>query len=110
MSKIRFQFEEHISHAVADALRKQGVDVRTATEAGLLSTPDAVILTRASAEGRVVVTHDDDFLRLGNEPQPHAGIAYCAQRARSIGELVEALLLISNAMEPDEIAGRVYYL
>ncbi|MGH2562817.1 MAG: DUF5615 family PIN-like protein [Thermomicrobiales bacterium] len=110
MSSIRFQFDEHVQHAVAHGLRRQGVDVLTAGDAGLLNTPDAEILAHAFAAGRVIVTHDKDFLRLHREQQPHAGIAYCAQRARSIGELIEVLLLIYKVMEPDQIAGQVQYL
>jgi predicted nuclease of predicted toxin-antitoxin system len=110
VSKIRFQFDEHVSPAVARGLRQHGVDVRTATDAGLVSTPDELVLARAFAESRVVVTHDDDYLRCHHEGQPHAGVAHCAQQIRSIGELVEALLLIYEAMTPSEIAGQVRYL
>lgn len=82
----------------------------TATEAGLLNTPDAVLLAHAFAAGRVVVTHDRDFPRRHREHVPHAGIAYCAQGTRSIGELIEALVLIYEVMEPEEIAGQIEYL
>ncbi|MGH2560203.1 MAG: DUF5615 family PIN-like protein [Thermomicrobiales bacterium] len=109
MSRVRFQLDVHVSNAVARALRQHGVDVRTATDAGLLHTPDAVVLARAYAEGRVVVTHNADFLRLNDDQQPPAGITYCAQRARSIGELVEALLLIYEVIDSDGIAGQVEY-
>ncbi|MGH2534410.1 MAG: DUF5615 family PIN-like protein [Thermomicrobiales bacterium] len=67
MSSIRFQFDEHVSPRVAHALRRHGVDVLTAREAGLLNTPDAVILADAFAAGRVVVTHDKDFRRRHRE-------------------------------------------
>ncbi|MBI4322364.1 MAG: DUF5615 family PIN-like protein [Chloroflexi bacterium] len=39
----------------------------TAAEAGLLGTLDAQILDSSRAAGRVLVTHDTDFLRLHNE-------------------------------------------
>ena len=55
-----------------------------------------------------MVTHDDDFLKLQHEP--HAGIAYCAQRARTIAQLIEILLLIHGVMDAEEMKGRVEYL
>ena len=95
--KVRFQFDEHIAGAVARAPRRRGIDVLTSIEADLVGAPDFVQLARAHAEGRVMVTHDDDFLRFQNDP--HSGIAYCKQRSRSIGELIEMLLLTYDVME-----------
>ena len=54
MDRIRFQLDEHVPQAVAQALRRRGIDVLTAAEAGLLSVPDAELLARSYATGRVV--------------------------------------------------------
>ena len=70
--RIAFLLDEHVAHAVAQALRRRGIDAQTATEAGLLGVTDARFLAYARRAGRVVVTHDDDFLRL-HQRQPHAG-------------------------------------
>ena len=109
MTRIRFQFDEHIPHAVAQALRRRGIDVLTTVEAGLLGVTDEEQLARAHAEGRVLVTYDSDFLRL-HQAQPHAGIVYCQQGTRSIGQLVAGLVLIQEVLEPTELAGRVEFL
>ena len=58
----------------------------------------------------MLVTHDPDFLRLHQQGQQHAAIAYCQQGTRTIGHLVAALVLIYEALEPGEIAGRVEFL
>ncbi len=79
MDRIRFQLDEHVPNAVAQALRRRGIDVLTAAEAELLGAPDADYLARSHAAGRVLVTHDGDFLRLHRQQQAHAGIAYCEQ-------------------------------
>jgi hypothetical protein len=110
VAEIRFQLDEHVAKAVAQALRRRGVDVVTADEAGLLTAPDVAVLDRARASGRVLVTHDADFLRLHAEGRAHAGIAYCPQGTRTIGQLTVGLVLIHDVLEPDEMVGRVEFL
>jgi predicted nuclease of predicted toxin-antitoxin system len=95
---------------VAHALRRRGIDVLTATDVGLLGAPDPQVLARSYAAGRVVVTQDDDYLRLHHRQHAHAGIAYCEQGARSIGQMIAALVLIYEVLTADEMEGRVEYL
>jgi len=110
VGRIRFQLDEHVPHAVAEALRRRGIDVSTTDQAGLLGAPDPELLSRARAERRVLVTHDSDFLRLHRQQCQHAGIAYCRQGTRTIGDLVATLLLIYELLEAEEMAGRVEFL
>jgi hypothetical protein len=56
------------------------------------------------------VTQDQDFLRLDVAGIEHAGIAFCAKDTRSIGEIIQRLVLIWEIYEPEEMAGRVEYL
>jgi hypothetical protein len=108
--RIGFHLDEHIPRAVADALRRRAIDVVTVGEADLLGASDSEHLARALAAGRVLVTHDADFLRLHEQQYAHAGIAYCAPGTRTIGEIVRGLLLIHELLTPAEIAGRVEFL
>jgi predicted nuclease of predicted toxin-antitoxin system len=110
VDRIRFQLDEHVSPAIARALRQRSIDVITTGEAGLLGASDVQHLARAHAEGRVLVTQDDDFLALHHEQQPHAGIVYCKQGSRSIGQIVAGLILVYEVLEPHEMAGQVEYL
>ena len=110
MDRIRFQLDEHVPDAVAHALRSRGIDVVTASEAGSLGSSDARVLGVASAAERVLVTNDSDFLRLHGQQHRHACIAYCQQGERSIGQLVAALVLIYEVLEPSEMAERVEFL
>jgi len=61
---IRFHLDENRHHAIAEGLRRRGVDVTTTADAGLLSTSDEVQAAHCLAVGRVIVTQDRDFLRL----------------------------------------------
>ena len=49
-------------------LRLRGVNVVTAQEDGAGQFKDPILLDRAAAQGRVLVTHDTDFLREAAPP------------------------------------------
>ena len=106
---IRFYTDECVAFAVADGLRRRGVDVLTVIEAGLLGAGDEEHLARANSEGRVIFTQDDDFLRLHASGRPHAGIAYAPQ-GTAIGEIIRGLLLIHSVMDESEMAAHLEYL
>ena len=73
---IKFYTDEHVGRAVVQGLRQRGADVLTAVEAGLLGATDVEHLSLAWAEGRVIITQNDDFLRLHAARFEHAGIIY----------------------------------
>ena len=109
VERIRFYLDEHVAKAVASGLRQRGVDVLSAKEAGLLSQPDEIHLSRAAQEGRVMFTQDEDFLRLHAAGIPHAGIAFAVQHS-PVGGIVRGLLLIHSVYSPQEMLGQVEFL
>ena len=108
--RIRFHLDENVDPDVARALRRHGIDVTTSIEVGLLTKEDSAQLAYALEEGRVIVTHDADFLRMDARGVEHAGIAYCHKSACSVGEIIRTLMLIFEVLEPEELMGRVEYL
>lgn len=76
---VKFYTDEHVGRAVVRGLRQRGADVLTVPEAGLLGATDEKHLEHARAEGRVLFTQDEDFLRLHAARIAHAGIAYAPQ-------------------------------
>jgi hypothetical protein len=58
---------------------------------------------------RKAESSDDDFLRLADQTEEHAGVAFAPQ-GRSIGELVRGLTLIAEEMEAEEMEGHVEFL
>ena len=107
---MRFHLDEHVANAVAEGLRQRGVDVTTTVEAGLLQAPDDQHVAFALREDRVIFTQDRDFLRLHSDGVQHAGIVYCPQGKRTIGEIIRHLCLMHDCMDSDEMLGRVEYL
>jgi len=108
--QIRYHLDESVSHAVAIGLRQRGVEVTTATDAGLVGASDPKHLEYARSENRVAVSHDSDFLRLHAKGVSHAGIAYCHQRNRSIGQIVNSLTLLWRIKDAEDLKDVVTFL
>lgn len=107
---IKFHLDEHVPPAIADGLRRRGIDVTTTLDAGLGGADDSDHIAFALAEGRVIFTHDDDYLTLHARGVEHTGIAYCHQHTRSIGQILSHLLLVHQVLEPEEMANRIEYV
>ncbi len=108
--QVRYHLDEHIDHAVAEGVRRRGIDVTTAAEAGLIGAPDLAHLQFAASQQRVVVTHDADFLRLANDGVPHHGIAYQHVRRFTIGGMILALAALWRARSTEEMINQVEFL
>ena len=107
---IRFHLDEHLPTALAKALRRYGYDVSTCQEAGILGSEDGAHLRFAVGAGRVLVTHDDDFLGPLVRSAPHCGVCYCHPDKYSLGELIHALNLVAECCSAEEMYNRVEYL
>jgi predicted nuclease of predicted toxin-antitoxin system len=107
---MRFHLDENVDHAIAGGLRRRSINVTTSTDAHLLSSPDEEQLAFASREGRVLITHDRDLVRLHALGTPHAGIAYCPSGTRTIGEIVRQLLLMHECLAEVEMLEQIEYL
>jgi uncharacterized protein with PIN domain len=107
---IRFHLDENCDPRIAAGLRLHGVDLTTTAEAGLLRASDEEQLSFAAAEGRVIVTHDEDFLRMDAAGAVHCGIAYVRPEKRSLGEVIRWLALLWELLETAEMQGHVEYL
>jgi hypothetical protein len=71
------RLDEHVDPDIAKALPRYGIDVTTTVDAGLRTEDDPVHLDFIRRKGRVVVTHDADFLRYASRNSDHPGIAHC---------------------------------
>ena len=107
---IRFHLDENVSNAIAESLRRRGIDVTTTPSALLIGFSDEEQIAFALEQDRVIFTQDTDFLRLNQEGVTHNGIVYCHKNSRSIGEIVRGLILIWEYVEPFEMHGRVEFI
>lgn len=86
--------DEHCDIGIARGLRRRGIDVTTAHEAGLLGAVDEDHVAFGLADGRMIFTQGPDFMRLHAAGVAHHGIAYRAQLRLSVEEIIRGLVLI----------------
>ena len=107
--EIKFYTDEHVPPAVADGLRRRGVDVLRAQDAEMLGASDEEHVALATSQGRAIFTQDDDFLRLHAEGMEHNGIVY-ARQGTPIGNITEGLMLIYWVLDASEMQNHVEFL
>jgi predicted nuclease of predicted toxin-antitoxin system len=108
-SPIRYHLDEHVPPAIAHGLRRRGIDVTTANDAGLAGASDPDHIAFARSEGRVIFTSDEDYLVLHEQGIDHAGIVSCRQGSRTLGEAIRFLVLLHACMTADEMDRSLEY-
>ncbi len=110
MDRLRLHLDENVDVAVAEGLRRHGIDVTIPSDVGLASEVDVAHIAYCLDEHRIIVTHDPDFLRLHQTGIHHAGIVFCAMGARSIGDMIRSLVLIAEILAPDDMTRSVEFI
>jgi len=110
MSRVRFHLDEQVNLAIVASLRRYGIDVTTTIEAGLRTSSDEIQWEFAQREQRVIVTHDADFPRIARLNKSHAGIVYSKKDTRSIGQIVEGIILIYEVLSAEDMKDNIEYL
>jgi predicted nuclease of predicted toxin-antitoxin system len=111
---IRLYMDEHVPRAITEGLRTRGVDVLTAQDDGATGSEDPMLLDRATALGRVLVTADQDFEVESARRQKAAirfsGIIFLRLQSMTPGRCIDELELITVAMESDELTSLLKYV
>ena len=108
--RIKFYLDENISQAIASGLRRRGIDVTTTPEQNLIGKLDQEQLSFAASQKRIIFTQDTDFLRLQHQGFSHYVIAYCPQKIKFIGEIIQGLMLIWQVLEVENMIDQLEYL
>jgi predicted nuclease of predicted toxin-antitoxin system len=107
---IRFHLDENISNVIAEGLRRRYIDVSITPEQSLVAVSDEEQLAFCLLQGRVIFTSDADSLRLHHADNNHAGIIYCHQGSRSVGDIIRSLVLIWECLEIEEIRNQLEFI
>jgi uncharacterized protein with PIN domain len=110
LNEIRFYLDENVPTDIARQLRLSGIDAVSARDLGQLGDSDPNHLRRATSMGRVLCTHDQDFLRLAAEGVEHAGIAFAPQNRANIGGWVRNLRALHARYESAGVKNQVFFL
>jgi hypothetical protein len=107
--RVRYYTDEHVSGAVVMGLRRRGVSVLTAQEAGMMGASDEEHFAVARQRGLVMFTSDADFLRLHSRGMAHNGIVYARQRT-PVGAIIRGLMLIHQVLDAADMENHVEFL
>lgn len=111
---IAFYMDVHVPRAITIGLRLRKIDVLTAQEDQRRTTPDPLLLDRATELNRLIFTQDDDFLKEAQKRQQQGieftGIIYIHHQQLIIGNCIQDLELIAKIGTPQEFANRVQFL
>jgi predicted nuclease of predicted toxin-antitoxin system len=106
--------DHHVRRAVTEGLRRRGVDVLTAYQDGFAGKSDERLLERSTQLGRVLFTHDEDFLAIAHhwllDGREFAGIVYVHQDELPNRKMIDDLELIAKAADPKDTWNRVEFL
>jgi predicted nuclease of predicted toxin-antitoxin system len=106
---VKLLLDENISPRVGELLAKDGVDVCSVRDRGLLAATDAEVLEKAFSEERVLVTKNvGDFERLARARELHAGIVLLEDGALTRDEQLAAIRSAIAALQAEkDMANRV---
>lgn len=111
---VALYMDVHVPGPITAQLRRRGVDVLAAQDDGHDAVPDAKVLDRATALGRVLFAQDVRFRVLAENWQRQGreftGLLFGPQLGSTIGQYVEDLELIAKASEPTEWRNVVQFL
>lgn len=114
--KIKFLVDENFNHKTLAGIKRQepSIDIIAVQDVGLVATDDRDVLEWAAQDGRIVVTHDVStfsvfaFERV-SAGRPMPGVIEIPETV-PMGTIINDLILIAGASEPDEWADKVRYL
>jgi predicted nuclease of predicted toxin-antitoxin system len=111
---LAFLLDQHVRIEIAQGLRRRGIDVITALEDGSARFDDAALLERATIQNRILVTQDQDFLRITSHWQatgrPFAGVIFAIRQDVDIGGTIEYLELAASVLTFDDMRNRVEFI
>ena len=107
---IAFYFDACVQVVIAKQLTQDGVDAVTARDLNKLRDDDDSHLQRATEQNRVLVTYDDDFVKMAHQGVVHSGIVFVPQRYRRIGIVVKGLSMFHDQYNQQEVRNLVWYL
>jgi len=96
--------------AIAEQLKRRGIDVVTARDLNQLGDEDINHLECATEAGRVLCTHDSDYVHIATEGKQHAGIVLGQQDKHTIGIWVAFLTRLHSEAIAEDMLNDVRYV
>jgi len=105
---MKFYVDENIHSAIVSALQKRGFDTKYAAHdaSGL---KDRNHLEKAGQQNRIIITADDDFLKL-DQKFKHAGIIFLTDQEISVGTAIKKIGQISAKIDQNQFENHIEFI
>jgi len=114
MGKIKIYTNESVDVAIAEGLRRRGVDAFSARDSDNLGLTDEEQLIYTGKEKATIFTHDTDFLQIAArwmvEGRTHLGIIYCHQKTYPIGVCIRQLRILTAVLTSEDMINHIEFL
>jgi predicted nuclease of predicted toxin-antitoxin system len=102
-SEVKFLADENVKGKLVRHLSQQGVDIGYAAK----GVKDVVLFGKAVEDGRVLLTHDKDFLdRARYDPKPSGGVVVLSIHPPDLPKLKSAMDTLLRAFRKQDFKGR----
>jgi len=112
--RIRIYTNESVSVAIAEGLRRRGVEAKSCRDVGNYGLTDGQQIEYARKNNLVIFTHDDDFIKLSAEyidqGKDHSGIIYAHQKDYSVGECIRRIKVIVDILSAEDMKNHIEFL
>ena len=102
---MKFLVDNQSPPALALYLRKKGLDCRHIADVGLVKASDAALCKYAGEENRIIITKDEDFLYLANQPKANFQLLWVRLGNCRTAALLETFEMIWPRLEASLNAG-----
>jgi predicted nuclease of predicted toxin-antitoxin system len=104
----------HVPAAITNGLRQRGIDTLTSQDDGTRTAADHALMRRATELHRVMVSCDEDFLRIAATWQASelafVGLVSLTSGGVRIGQVIDDIELICQCMAPEEIRNQIVFV
>lgn len=109
--RIRIYIDESVNIAIAEGLKRRGIDAWSAKDVGKLGQTDEEQLRYAVREKAVIFTHDDDFLTMVSKSnREHYGVIYVHQQKLPLGECIRRVKNLVETKSVEEMQNHIEFL
>ena len=114
---IRYLVDEDIRAPIVQSLRlrEPAIDILDVKTTDMRGTKDPKLLELAAQQGRILISHDRgtmtrDFYNFLESGTTSPGLFIVPQKPEIVGRIIESLLFVWAASQPEEWRDRITYL
>jgi len=108
--------DEDLQGAIVDGLKLHfpGIDLVRVQDAGLMQTPDPIILEFAANQNRVIVTHDRNTMTAHAQDRMNQGLRMAGlivlEQFINVGKAIQEVGTLAQAGDPGDLDGQILFL